>query len=500
MKPLLTFPKALKHITIKTMPLSLKSHHPNDESQLQLLQPEQPQSPQPMPKSRQQLRASPPEQDHEQVLSQPIERELEPSVGQELQVQVPLDREREQQGKKSLLGGPYWKRAVNRSLRVRKDPGIRALGNNDNDNQHNRLRREGAYSDGDDLALTTQHQNHHNISSLPTNHLLNQPMTMTTIPIKDHGDSNSGPENMAMRKNTLGLSLDTNQKNAVTSAERSFIHVGLLVLAYTCGVHAPGAYPLVRRLAEYLVVAWLTCRIILLLSHWNRRRSNNHALIESVSISSATQIPPPPPAIQSRALLVDDDDYDHVDTDQDDDVHDGDRGGQIQTPALMSDPTVPQPHPALEHLFIINTSNGQRFVPNSTEVFILDNAIFKGRMLTMVRTPDVDHPDGDDAARGTAPNHSQQHFASYFAQKQRRFEFQWQLKLKQKVRTLAISQNKFNSPFHRACTHLAIVVHFLHYYIPSTTFSLYSPTAKSSSLANWRIQSKWESSNVPWWG
>ncbi|KAI2502255.1 hypothetical protein MHU86_12227 [Fragilaria crotonensis] len=403
------------------MPLSLKTNHHNDETRQPLLQQEQPQSPRTIPKNRQQLRASPPEleQDKEPELVLPVEQEPERPIEGDLEVPL-VDQELEQQGRKSLLGRPYWKRAVSRGLRVRKEQGIRDSRNNidtgNNNNHHNRLRREGGYSDGDDPTSLPQSQNDYSISSAshPTNHRLNQPMTMTSMPIKDNDDSNEGQQNVG--KNTFGLSLDANQKDVIASIERVLIHIGLLVLAYSCGVHSPGAFPVVRRLAEYLVVAWLTCRSILLLSYWNHFRNNNNnnrALVESMSISSATEIPPSPPSlIQRRAHLVDVDEYDH-----DDDGMDGDRGSQNQTPALVPDPSLPQPHPSLEHLFIMNTSNGQRFFPNSTETFVLDNFLFKGQMLSMIRTPDVDHPLEDAAARGPAPGHSQQQlYASYFAQ------------------------------------------------------------------------------------
>ncbi|KAI2513116.1 hypothetical protein MHU86_1154 [Fragilaria crotonensis] len=373
------------------MPLSLKTNHQNDEPRQQLLQLEQPQSPRTIPKNRQQLRASPPEleQDKEQEVVLTVEQELERPMEGDLEVPL-VDQELEQQGRKSLLGRPYWKRAVGRGLRVRKEQGIRDSRNNidtgNNNNHHNRLRREGGYSDGDDPTSLPQNQNDYSISSAshPTNHRLNQPMTMTTIPIKDNDDSKEGQQNVG--ENTFGLSLDANQKDVIVSIERVLIHIGLLVLAYSCGVHSPGAFPVVRRLAEYLVVAWLTCRSILLLSYWNHFRNNNsnsnnnnRALVESIPISSVTQIPPsPPPVIQSRSDLVDVDEYDHVETDHDDDGLDGDRGSQIQTPAMMPDPSLPQPHPSLEHLFIMNTSNGQRLFPNSTETFVLDNSSFKG--------------------------------------------------------------------------------------------------------------------------
>ncbi|KAI2512102.1 hypothetical protein MHU86_2390 [Fragilaria crotonensis] len=177
------------------MPLSLKTNHHNDETRQPLLQQEQPQSPRTIPKNRQQLRASPPEleQDKEPELVLPVEQEPERPIEGDLEVPL-VDQELEQQGRKSLLGRPYWKRAVSRGLRVRKEQGIRDSRNNidtgNNNNHHNRLRREGGYSDGDDPTSLPQSQNDYSISSAshPTNHRLNQPMTMTSMPIKDNDD------------------------------------------------------------------------------------------------------------------------------------------------------------------------------------------------------------------------------------------------------------------------------------------------------------------------
>lgn len=74
-------------------------------------------------------------------------------------------------------------------------------------------------------------------------------------------------------------------------------------------------------------------------------------------------------------------------------------------------------HPHLEDLYVMNAH--ERIVPNSTSVDI-DNDLFRGKMLLMFRTGDA-----DDEVDGTDP------YASHFRGKDRRFEFQWQLQLKQ---------------------------------------------------------------------
>ena len=421
------------------------------------------------------------------------------------------ENEHEQQAKKPLLGRPYWKRAVNRGRRrSRKDQGITG--------ERNNLGGEEADYDSYDPAseaMTLQHerscrlnQNDHNIHShvaqnqnLPLNHPMNHPMNHPINHPTNHDfESNEDYENIDMLHNTLGLSLDMQQKDAVASVERVLIHIGLLMAAYSLGVYAPGAHQLVRRMAEYLAVAWLTCRIILIMSHWNYRRTK-----QSLELSSVEQLPRRHPVRRPTRLMDDDDDDDDVETDDDDDDGglDGENGLQTQAPLLplLRSPT-PQPHPALEHLFIMDTSNGRRFVPNSTEPFILDNAIFQGRMLTLVRTPDVDNPH-DATLKGTA-QHSQL-FVPHFTQRQRRFEFQWQLRLKQKVR-LYFRLNRIDMyiwiySHHKSYRVCAVCARMPIPYITFNSLFMFSPTtsptAESFSLANWRNPSKWESSSAP---
>ena len=233
-----------------------------------------------------------------------------------------------------------------------------------------------------------------------------------------------------LHTSTLGY-----QKDVVASVEHVLIRIGVLMITYSLGVYVPEAHPLVRRMAEYLAVAWLTCRIILHLSRWNNRHSFESSSVQHISRQHVVHSP--------TAQLMDDDENIESD-DYDDDVVDEDHRGQTPASILASlHPAISQPHPALEQLFIIDTSNGRRFVPNSTEPFILDNSIFHGRMLTMVRTPDADNPD-DSTLKGTA-QHSEL-FVPYFAQRQRRFEFQWQPKLKQKVCLYFHNSSTYGSP------------------------------------------------------
>jgi hypothetical protein len=98
-------------------------------------------------------------------------------------------------------------------------------------------------------------------------------------------------------------------------------------------------------------------------------------------------------------------------------------------------------HPALRDLSIINTQNKIRIVPNGPPSELC-NDCFDGRVMLLIRTPDVDHE--DTTTTSSEWNHiidgelglceDALKMSRYFADKKRRFEFQFQIKLKSKQR------------------------------------------------------------------
>jgi hypothetical protein len=123
---------------------------------------------------------------------------------------------------------------------------------------------------------------------------------------------------------------------------------------------------------------------------------------------------PPPPPKSETSLLTEDDEYegltaidDLVEAEQEKDDHEGQ-------------------HPALRSMCVIMTSQNRRIVPNSAETYEFENDIFFGKVMLMVRTPDVDHPYRDKTVLGETPKRVSQ----YMKGKKRRFEFQFQIKLK----------------------------------------------------------------------
>ena len=90
-------------------------------------------------------------------------------------------------------------------------------------------------------------------------------------------------------------------------------------------------------------------------------------------------------------------------------------------------------HPHLENLHVI--CQRERVFPNAP--VDIDTEFFSGKMLLLFRTPDADEQSsnlGSNTTTTTATADNDDHnIANYFRGKQRRFEFQWQLRLKKLV-------------------------------------------------------------------
>ena len=105
----------------------------------------------------------------------------------------------------------------------------------------------------------------------------------------------------------------------------------------------------------------------------------------------------------------------------------------ITIPTKPPKKEVSQQHPHLENLYVMLVGQQTRIFPNSIE-YDVDNDLFYGKMLLMFRTPDVDEPSSSlfqspSSSNDINDNHHQS-VVKYFRGKQRRFEFQWQLRLK----------------------------------------------------------------------
>ena len=256
--------------------------------------------------------------------------------------------------------------------------------------------------------------------------------------------------------------------SVVAFVERALRQVALLLVAFLLGAHYSEHAGPVKKVAEYVGVAWITCAVIRWTAAWQegrlwRQQQQQHLHDESVKVEE--QVP---------LLFAQENDIGGiaVEVDEDDDlVVVQERGlGEIlhvaqsfetleegkssdDSGVLVAEkeelvavdkipPVEPQRgelmaeeprevesktvvHPSLNPFYVINTTDGNRAFPNSVEdMFPLETDYFTGKMLVLIRTPDVDD---DLAAKGTAGN---QPAVTYFRGRQRRFDFQFQLTLK----------------------------------------------------------------------
>lgn len=191
----------------------------------------------------------------------------------------------------------------------------------------------------------------------------------------------------------------------VQIVEKTVRQVVLYCIVFIAGAKSsPDLLPKVGKVLELSAVAWTTCFVIILLG-WlqthrykaKMHRSNNRNVlgISSDDISEAQT------AIISTVDVS------------------GRENEEIVLPNHQSQQQQQQQHDYadyLEHLYIM-LGPQQRVIPNCTAVDI-DTELFSGKMLLMFRTPEADEISSENP------------IASYFKGKQRRFEFQWQFKLK----------------------------------------------------------------------
>lgn len=82
-------------------------------------------------------------------------------------------------------------------------------------------------------------------------------------------------------------------------------------------------------------------------------------------------------------------------------------------------------HPALKSVCVVNCDNTTRLIPNSVPQK-LENECFEGNVMLLIRTPDADDPKEAKDNMGEIPLR----ISEYLKPKNRRFEFQFQIKLK----------------------------------------------------------------------
>lgn len=236
---------------------------------------------------------------------------------------------------------------------------------------------------------------------------------------------------------------ETTMDAIVSKAESVLRLAALFSFAFVAGASVPSYLSVVTRIAEYCLVAWLTCVAI-------RLAASAHPPRQTVAAAEEERIPllsePRIEQAQEQRAVAE-----HR-TVLEEGNEDEESGGEFvvkqrdvslrssvsldelssglplsgEKKEVPEQQTVLNHHSALNPYYIIDTGKNARVFPNSTEcLFPLETDYFSGHMVALIRTPDVD--DDSHGVKGTAENEIA---AAYFKNKQRRFEFQFQVKLK----------------------------------------------------------------------
>ena len=225
--------------------------------------------------------------------------------------------------------------------------------------------------------------------------------------------------------------------SAVYAFEKALRQVWLVTAAYIIGVYHPSYVSLASKLVEYAVVAWVTCVVIVIVQTWQLKQQQQQQQEEAVVLGGVVGERQPLLAETTRRGSIDEvmteEDLEAAAAITEEAPSDEILLRQSSSASLAGEPVAPpqQVHPALEPYFVMDCVTGQRCMPNSSTPHSLDTEYFTGKMMVLIRTPDVDDPRAD---KGLSENMA---VADYLSDKQRRFEFQFQLKLK-KIPTGAV--------------------------------------------------------------
>ena len=205
----------------------------------------------------------------------------------------------------------------------------------------------------------------------------------------------------------------------VYSMERIMRQILLICAAYIVGAKRPDWLLTVAKATEFVLTGWGTCVLILSLAYIQKR------------LASASRELAPPLADEHIPLL--DNKQQTTGAFMPEEADENDIEVAIEKDRSMEEApatpvgeitSFPLSHPALDCLYIIDPVSGKRIMANSEEPARISSEWFDMDMLVLIRTPDVDDP---STIGGTASNNK---VVNYLRGKQRRFEFQWRVKLK----------------------------------------------------------------------
>jgi hypothetical protein len=232
---------------------------------------------------------------------------------------------------------------------------------------------------------------------------------------------------------------NTNADWPVHSMEHVTRTLLLVAGAYLLGAKRPEWVDSVARAAEYVLTAWVTCVVILFLAFLQRKFPNWIPTLrggggdEEVLLltgrgdraSSRSSIPRTTMQLASsspyrRDLAAEELENHHRRPQQ----HDITRSTSTEESVASVPPEVKLSHPALSRLYIVDANTGERVFANTAEPTRISTEWFDMDMMVLIRTPDVDDPSKEKGL----PCNTQ--WVEYLRGRQRRFEFQYQIKLK----------------------------------------------------------------------
>lgn len=247
------------------------------------------------------------------------------------------------------------------------------------------------------------------------------------------------------------------QSSTVFGIERILRFLLTLIAVFMFGAYKGSvALPLASKILEYTLVAWLTCLLIIFVCFW---RNSTHQASDTNDIRSSFG------SFQRPTYL----NRGRIDSqgEESKDIEDYDVVCGESTTSSMNDnipPSLKLPpekqqqerkgkplahqnsgnHPGLENLFIVKSHGGiDRVIPN--EVYNVETDYCTGQIMMMIRTPDADSGDSG-LPPGYKLNDQAQEISDYFRTKQRRFEYQFQIRLKKIPEATPYMGVEFSSP------------------------------------------------------
>ena len=206
--------------------------------------------------------------------------------------------------------------------------------------------------------------------------------------------------------------------------------------------------PVVYHMLELSAVAWGTCLFVIMMAWFQNNQRKTRVLQPHQQLNDATGLVMGPPRLErssrtpaDRREILFHEDQTPIETiskkrsidELKQPVSTGPADKPPPTPIVMQPTTINtkqvhqrQQHPHLDNLYAMLVGKQERIFPNTIETEV-DNDLFYGKMLLMFRTPDVDVEERTTMLSSSNSNPS---VSNYFRGKQRRFEFQWQLRLK----------------------------------------------------------------------